>query len=47
MIGKGTGRLTEKSSGDLRSLAVTQNPVKNHQLTLARKLTRVLKNRGT
>ena len=25
---------TEKSPGDLRKLAVTQNPVKDHQLTL-------------
>ena len=25
---------TEKSHGDLRRLAVTQTPVKNHQLTL-------------
>ena len=25
---------TEKSPGDLRRLAVTQTPVKNHQLTL-------------
>ena len=25
---------TEKSSGDLRRLAVTQTPVKNHQLML-------------
>ena len=28
------GQNTEKSPGDLRSLAVTQSPVKNHQLTL-------------
>ena len=28
------GQNTEKSSGDLRRLAVTQTPVKNHQLTL-------------
>ena len=28
------GQNTEKSPGDLRRLAVTQTPVKNHQLTL-------------
>ena len=28
------GQNTEKSPGDLRRLAVTQAPVKNHQLTL-------------
>ena len=28
------GQNPEKSSGDLRRLAVTQTPVKNHQLTL-------------
>ena len=28
------GQDTEKSPGDLRRLAVTQIPVKNHQLTL-------------
>ena len=28
------GQNTEKSLGDLRRLAVTQTPVKNHQLTL-------------
>ena len=28
------GQNTEKSPGDLRRLAVTQNPVKDHQLTL-------------
>ena len=28
------GQNTEKSLGDLRGLAVTQTPVKNHQLTL-------------
>ena len=28
------GQNTEKSSGDLRNLAVTETPVKNHQLTL-------------
>ena len=28
------GQNTEKSPGDLRSLAVTQTPVKDHQLTL-------------
>ena len=28
------GQNTEKRSGDLRRLAVTQTPVKNHQLTL-------------
>ena len=28
------GQNTEKSPGDLRRLAVTQIPVKNHQLTL-------------
>ena len=28
------GQNTEKSSGDLRRLAVTQTPVKNHQLKL-------------
>ena len=31
------GQNTEKSPGDLRRLAVTQTPVKNHQLTLMRK----------
>ena len=29
------GQNTEKSPGDLRELAVTQNPVKDHQLKLA------------
>ena len=28
------GQYTEKGPGDLRGLAVTQTPVKNHQLTL-------------
>ena len=28
------GQNTKKSPGDLRRLAVTQTPVKNHQLTL-------------
>ena len=28
------GQNTKKSPGDLRKLAVTQTPVKNHQLTL-------------
>ena len=28
------GQNTEKSPGDLRRLAVTQTPMKNHQLTL-------------
>ena len=28
------GPTTEKSPGDLRRLAVTQTPVKNHRLTL-------------
>ena len=28
------GQNTEKSPGDLKRLAVTQNPVKDHQLTL-------------
>ena len=28
------GQNTEKSHGDLRRLAVTQSPVKDHQLTL-------------
>ena len=28
------GQNTEKSPGDLRRLAVTQSPVKNHRLTL-------------
>ena len=28
------GQNTEKSPGDLRRFAVTQTPVKNHQLTL-------------
>ena len=28
------GQNTEKSPGDLRRLAVTQNPVKDHQLML-------------
>ena len=28
------GQNTEKSAGDLRRLAVTQTPVKDHQLTL-------------
>ena len=31
------GQNTEKSPGDLRRLAVTQTPVKDHQLTLMRK----------
>ena len=31
------GQNTEKSPGDLRRLAVTQTPTRNHQLTLARK----------
>ena len=31
------GRNTVKSPGDLRRIAVTQTPVKNHQLTLIRK----------
>ena len=31
------GQNTEKSPGDLRRLAVTQSPVKDHQLTLMRK----------
>ena len=29
------GQNTEKSPGDLRRLAVTQTPVRNHRLTLA------------
>ena len=29
------GQNTEKSSGDLRRLAITQSPMKRHQLTLA------------
>ena len=29
-----TAQNTEKSSGDLRRLVVSQTPVKNHQLTL-------------
>ena len=29
-----TGQNTEKSPGDLRRLAVTQTPVKDHQLLL-------------
>ena len=28
------GQNTEKGSGDLRRLAVSQNPVKDHQVTL-------------
>ena len=28
------GQNTEKSPGDFRRLAVTQNPVRNHELTL-------------
>ena len=31
------GQNTEKSPGDLRRLAVTQTPVKNHQLMLMSK----------
>ena len=31
------GQNTEKSPGDLRKLAVTQTPVRNHRLTLVRK----------
>ena len=31
------GQNIEKSPGDLRRLAVTQTPVRNHQLTLVRK----------
>ena len=31
------GQNPETSPGDLRRLAVTQTPVKNHQLTLMRK----------
>ena len=31
---------TENSPGDLRRLAVTQTPVKNHQLTLVRKISK-------
>ena len=31
------GQNTKKSPGDLRGLAVTQTPVKNHRLTLMRK----------
>ena len=31
------GQNTEKSPGDLKRLAVTQTPVKDHQLTLIRK----------
>ena len=31
------GQNTEKSPGDLRRLAITQTPVKGHQLTLMRK----------
>ena len=33
----GNGQNTENSPGDLWKLAVTQNPVKDHQLTLMRK----------
>ena len=32
------GQNTEKSPGDLRRLAVTQTPVKNHRLTLMWKI---------
>ena len=32
------GQNTEKSPGDKRRLAVTQTPLKDYQLTLARKL---------
>ena len=31
------GQNTEKSPGDMRRLAVTQTPAKNHQLTMVRK----------
>ena len=31
------GQNTQKSSGDLRRLAVTQTPARNHQLTLVGK----------
>ena len=31
---KKNGQNTEKSPGDLRRLAVTQTPVKDHQITL-------------
>ena len=31
------GQNTEKSPGDLRKLAVTQTPIRNHRLTLMRK----------
>ena len=33
----GNGQNTEKSPGDLRRLAVTQTPVKDHQQKLMRK----------
>ena len=35
------GQNTEKSPGDLRRLAVTQTPVKDHQLTLTWKSLKV------
>ncbi len=34
------GQNTEKSLGDLMKLTVTQTPVKDHQLTLVKKLAR-------
>ena len=37
---------TEKSPGDLRRLAVTQNPVRNHQLTLVLKTLKGVYNNG-
>ena len=36
------GQNTEKSPGDLRTLAVTQTPVENHQLMLVRKSKRIM-----
>ena len=40
------GQNTEKNPGDLRSLAVTQSPVKNHQLTLLWKILKGVKSQG-
>ena len=37
------GQNTEKSTGDMRRLAVTQTPVKDHQLMLVRKTLKGLK----
>ena len=37
------GKNTEKSPGDLRTLTVTQTPVKNHQLKLVKKTLKKVK----